>query len=184
MNYCGKKNMTEEIITHHVEKSECVIAVFSDSHGNIPYLHQAAKAAAPYDMAVHLGDYCRDASALRELDTPVFCVSGNNDFSKGVPAELLIDICGIKIYCTHGHQWGIKVQNDRLFCKAKELGANIALYGHTHASALDNIGGILLLNPGSVSMPRGGRTASFARLRIVNGAITPQICLLRRDTRA
>ena len=42
---------------------------------------------------------------------------------------------GIKIFFTHGHKWGVKYSTDRLFYKAKEIGAQIALFGHTHTAA-------------------------------------------------
>ncbi len=38
---------------------------------------------------------------------------------------------------------------------------DVLLNGHTHISALDNMGDYYYINPGSVSIPKGGTTNSF-----------------------
>ena len=57
---------------------------------------------------------------------------------------------------------GVKYSTDRLFYKAKEIGAQIALFGHTHCRYYAYEEGIHILNPGSAGQPRDGKPASYA----------------------
>ena len=43
---------------------------------------------------------------------------------------------------------------DRLCYAAKENQCNIAMYGHTHIPDNSVYGGVIIVNPGSVSQPR------------------------------
>ena len=52
--------------------------------------------------------------------------------------------------------------------RAREEGCLVALYGHTHRMLLERIDGVLVCNPGSISLPRGG-PASYGRLTVENG---------------
>ena len=45
--------------------------------------------------------------------------------------------------------------------KAKELGCQVVVSGHTHVKVLKEQDGIILLNPGSTTIPKDG-TSSFA----------------------
>ena len=38
--------------------------------------------------------------------------------------------------------------------RARDYGANIVAYGHAHKKVLKNIDGILVVNPGSTSLPK------------------------------
>ena len=58
--------------------------------------------------------------------------------------------------------------------KAKEINADIVLYGHTHESKIDYINGIWYINPGSPSMPRDG-FSSYATIEINREVVTPTI---------
>lgn len=60
---------------------------------------------------------------------------------------------GIRLFCTHGHVY--EPQN------ASEC--DVFLSGHTHIQVLEkNAEGIILCNPGSVSLPKGGTPAGYA----------------------
>ncbi|MEI3524175.1 MAG: metallophosphoesterase family protein [Anaerotignum sp.] len=50
---------------------------------------------------------------------------------------------------------------------AEEQGADVVLFGHTHRPVYDDRGRVMLFNPGSISMPRGGTppTSAFLPLR-------------------
>ncbi len=54
-----------------------------------------------------------------------------------------------------------------LQAKMDELGANMAFFGHTHQLGVEVINGKLLLNPGSISYPRGKYTAIGGTFAIV-----------------
>ena len=56
---------------------------------------------------------------------------------------------------------------------AREKGANILLYGHTHARFNEYDNGLYTMNPGSVSCPRDGNRPSFGIIDIAkNGIVT------------
>ena len=49
------------------------------------------------------------------------------------------------------------------------MGANVVLFGHTHVPLCLEEEGVLYLNPGSLTSPRGGSHASYAILEIEKG---------------
>ena len=63
---------------------------------------------------------------------------------------------GISIYMSHGHIYS----PDKLPGGMPQRSA--FLYGHTHILAAERRGGVLCLNPGSVSIPKGGNPKSYA----------------------
>lgn len=50
--------------------------------------------------------------------------------------------------------------------KAKSLACQFAFYGHTHIAKYENIGGIHVINPGSISQSRSNIEETFAELLI------------------
>ena len=48
--------------------------------------------------------------------------------------------------------------------KAKELGCLFTFYGHTHVAKYEQIGGIHVINPGSISQSRSQIEETFAEL--------------------
>ncbi|MGI6192503.1 MAG: metallophosphoesterase [Christensenellales bacterium] len=151
------------------------VGIFSDSHGDKIALRDALKKAGPLDAACFLGDYSWDASVFIDEGIPTCAVRGNNDFGSDAPDEALLSLGGVRIYCTHGHKFGVYYSLDRLYYRAREQEADIALFGHTHRPLLDNNGGLILLNPGSVALPRGNHAPTFALLEIKNGVAVPKI---------
>lgn len=127
------------------------IAIVSDTHGDIADLVLALRATKP-DRFIHLGDYESDARAIaRETKLPYDAVGGNCDGSRNPGKLLTID--GKKIFLTHGHLFGVKMNLTRLYYHALEMGADVVFFGHTHRPFLENSGGILFCNPGSASRP-------------------------------
>jgi putative phosphoesterase len=62
---------------------------------------------------------------------------------------------GIRIFATHGH-----IYNAENFPKSDTK--NIFLYGHTHLWELTMQGDTLICNPGSISLPKEERPATYA----------------------
>ncbi len=153
------------------------LVVFSDSHGNIRDMIDIVKQRKSDIYAViHLGDCMKDADALsREFPLmPVCTVSGNCDgffLSEMCDTEKTVEFAGVKIFVCHGHSCGVKASRDTLAYKAKNKGAKLALYGHTHVAKCENIGGITVLNPGSISCPRSAEPPSYAIIEVENGNI-------------
>ena len=60
----------------------------------------------------------------------------------------------------------------------RELGCNVALYGHTHIPKLDYDGKLYIINPGSPSCPRGGAPRTFAILTAECGSLNAKMMQL------
>lgn len=50
--------------------------------------------------------------------------------------------------------------------KAKSLSCQFAFYGHTHVAKYENIAGVHVINPGSISQSRSNIEETFAELII------------------
>ena len=80
----------------------------------------------------------------------------------------MFDLNGHRFYCTHGHKQGVGYGLENLMYTALENDCDIALYGHTHVPFDDVFEGfgdagenVRIINPGSISLPRGGSKKSY-----------------------
>ena len=150
-------------------------AVFSDTHGNIAAACRAVRSCRP-DVILHLGDYERDADAIRAQfpDIPLYGVCGNCDMRAKSPAALTVELGPVRAFLTHGHLYDVKWSGpDRVIWAAMEAGAKLALYGHTHIPDQVTAGGITALNPGSAGT---GRNPTWALVEIFdNGGFACEI---------
>lgn len=172
-------------------KESAEVLVVSDSHGAYASLFLILKQfGGCCDALIFCGDGICDIaklvedalcdSSIQSFVPPVIgIVEGNNDAdlypvknpASGSPCYVefkiplcnSVEVCGHKIFFTHGHRNSLFNGNGEIVSLAKESGCEIALYGHTHV-AFERLcsGGILALNPGSCSKPRGGQKPSFA----------------------
>lgn len=128
------------------------ILVFSDSHGSTACMREALLDHPEADMIIHLGDGERDLEKLSELigSRRVVQVCGNCDFYSLLPANEIIDVAGVRIFCSHGHTELVKHGTQTFVEKARSLGARIALYGHTHQTVTSYDDGLYIMNPGSI----------------------------------
>lgn len=148
-----------------------LIAVLSDTHRYESYIKMAAKMCKDADVVLHLGDNVSDVEIIKkEIGKDVIFVKGNCDIERSAKVEQLIELENKKILMTHGHEYGVKSSLLNLNYRAKELGADIALYGHSHIAAIEKHDGIWFVNPGSVSLPRGLRH-TIAFIEIKDGVI-------------
>ncbi|MBR4800339.1 MAG: metallophosphoesterase [Clostridia bacterium] len=141
------------------------ITVFSDSH-HIPLPKRLVDVANESDYVFFLGD------GISGLDEILFHkgfhgVKGNCDGFHDFPDEDLVQVEGVKFLLTHGHNYHVKSDKLPLYYRAQELGANVALYGHTHFAEESKENEILLLNPGAIQSPMIG-APSYAYF-VVNG---------------
>lgn len=127
--------------------------VLSDTHGNTKALGDLDGIFSENDYIIHLGDTSSDGSVIRKrYPAKTTLLNGNCDlYSKFGEDECVICVEGVKIFACHGHNYSVKTTLVRLAARAKELGCDIALYGHTHEAREDLIDGVTLLNPGSLS---------------------------------
>ncbi len=155
------------------------ILVISDTHGDTYKAEEAIRSNNGVNLIIHLGDYFRDAQKLSNLfpGIPVEYIYGNSDFMiDNVPAEKMLDVCGKKIFITHGHRYSVKWDYEKLFKKAEELHADLLLFGHTHVPEIISRGKYYVLNPGSASDPRDDSDESYAIIEIDNGKVASRIC--------
>lgn len=128
------------------------ILVFSDSHGMIDNCLREIVRIREVDMVMHAGDVSADAEDIASVypDISVEYVSGNCEISRA-DAERVIEAEGVRIFLTHGHGYRVKYEADyrTLVKRAREVGAQVCVFGHTHKPLCQNLGDITLLNPGS-----------------------------------
>ncbi len=139
--------------------------IISDTHGRLGPAEEIFKSLSDIDSIIHLGDYQRDGELLKEkLQVPVIALKGNMDGSFGNEDYFILETEFGKLYLSHGHIEAVKFGPENLLYKASSLGCSAAIFGHTHIPSFDNIEGMYLLNPGSLTNPRGGRRGSYAVL--------------------
>lgn len=153
------------------------LLILSDTHQSLGFAYDAIEKERP-DAVLHLGDLLTDAEdlsfACQEPD--FYYVPGNGDYALTVPKNLTLEFDGVRIFMTHGHLYGVKRDLSMLTCAAKDAGAQLALFGHTHIQHMEERDGITLLNPGAAG--RFGRSG-YAVVEITDGAFT---CRLETDT--
>ena len=147
------------------------ILLLSDSHGNVKRMAEAVENTRP-DMICHMGDCWRDAEELKEMYPmiPMEQVIGNCDWNDDV-AEKVFETEGFRIMMCHGHRYGVKGSLLYLDLKARELEADIVLFGHTHELFYDNYNGHWLFNPGSIGLPAFGNPPSYIVLTLNDGEL-------------
>lgn len=154
------------------------ILVISDTHGNLSKVYKVINSISNIiDGVIHCGDIVEDADSLRIKypNLKIYNVRGNCDYGSSVPNEDVFVLGGKKFFVTHGDLYGVNWGIDRLCYKGAEIGADVCLYGHTHIPYIDNYNGIVILNPGSLSAPRGNRTYSYGIIKIEDSVVTPSI---------
>lgn len=150
-------------------------AVFSDTHSNTALMLEAVRRVRP-DVLIHLGDHERDALRLRSEfpEIPLYCVAGNCDFMASVPDTDVVPLGPVKAFIAHGHQYNVEWGRlDSLVYAAQEKDCKIAMYGHTHQADSREMGGVMILNPGTAGK---GRTLTFGLIEVLdNGGIAVEI---------
>ena len=146
--------------------------ILSDIHGETTtlrwLLEEGWKQVGPIDAYICLGDGVRDFENAegfirnRDSHASMYAVKGNNDFARDVPDRLTIHLGGLRIFLTDGHMQRVKSTMDYLISAAREAGADIALYGHTHCADVEYTTP-WLINPGAA------RDDRCALLEIENG---------------
>ena len=156
------------------------VAVISDTHtrgksrpvppGVWPYLGAA-------DHILHAGDVT-DPSLLDEMKSlaPVTVVMGNCDGMDirewGAPEETTVELGGVKISMLHdsGVSAGRRRRMQALF-----PGSRVVVFGHSHLPVNEDLGGFLLLNPGSPTWKRRAPWHSMALLWIEDGEVEAEV---------
>lgn len=135
----------------------------------------AAIAAHRPDAAVFLGDVAADAEAVRRRfpALPFYIVRGNCDHgAPGYEDSLVLELEGVRIFCAHGHNHGVKWDIGGFCNSVYCAGAQLGLYGHTHQPKWWEARGIQFLNPGSVG---SAQAPTYALVELDGGAVRCRI---------
>ncbi len=148
------------------------LVVISDSHSRYGAIDRVRRLFAENDYIVHLGDGSADMRPIfSEYPEKTYVLRGNCDFAYGED-ECVLEVEGVRIFCCHGHRYGVKSGLGKLAARAKELGCTVALYGHTHRADIADMGGITLVNPGALG---AYSDPSYAYLVVHGDRVTPSL---------
>ena len=108
------------------------------------------------DLILHAGDLT-SMEVIEELEkiAPVMAIQGNMDRVNGIdlPKARVIKAEDLRIGLVHGEVYP-RADTQQLLYLARQLDADILVSGHSHQPKIEQIEGILLLNPGSPIVPR------------------------------
>ena len=145
------------------------ILIVSDTHRAHKTLTEVVEKEKPLDMLIHLGDVEGGEYYIDLLvSCPVHMVAGNNDFFTDLPRSEEFEIGSYHAFITHGHGYYVSMGEEQLKEAARQRGADIVMYGHTHRPALTIEDDLVTLNPGSLAYPRQeGRKPSYIIMNVL-----------------
>ena len=147
------------------------VGILSDNHSDWP--PHIAESLAGVDAIIHAGDIGPYKLVLdMEAIAPTTAVLGNTDGDMPINESAVVMLDGKKFFVQH------IVDPHRLQASLRErlklIEPDVVVFGHTHQPFCETLGGILFLNPGSVTQPRGDYRPSMVRLTIDHRKITPK----------
>ena len=147
------------------------VLVLSDTHGSLEVTSKVFELVGKVDLVFHLGDVLYhgprnpiprgyDPMGLAEFlrEKRVIYVRGNCDADvdlmvlglQEIPRMAMEYFENLKVLLLHGDQ----LEEMDVVSFAKEHGCQVVLFGHTHVPTVEKREGVLLLNPGSPSLPK------------------------------
>ena len=129
------------------------ILVLADSHSTLRLMRSPVDAIKP-NAILHLGDLYGDGEVIHEENPQIafYQVPGNCDkyrMYEPRPEILCCNVCGVRLYMTHGHVHNVKYSRYALIKDARAADAQAVLYGHTHEPDCHEEDGLWVFNPGS-----------------------------------
>lgn len=150
------------------------IGVMSDTHGSLTYFEKALDVLNDCDFILHGGDvlYHGPRNPLPDGYNPkelalklnevgnILIAKGNCDsdvdqmvISHPIQTPFVVSQFGkLRILLTHGY---LESRED-IIQKAKAMDASVLIFGHTHVKELYMDENLVILNPGSTSIPKDG----------------------------
>jgi uncharacterized protein len=153
---------------------ELKLGFISDTHGGFLETLEALEVLNDAEKICHLGDvlYHGPRNDLPKTYNPkklaeqlsqrqdIIYVRGNcdadvdemvleHDLSK---KSTIVEFDRYKFFLIHGYE---ETEEERIQ-KAKELGCHVVVSGHTHIKVLEEKNGMIVLNPGSTTIPKDG----------------------------
>jgi putative phosphoesterase len=149
-------------------ESRTKVIIISDTHRQNDNFFKVLEAEKDFDMIIHCGDVeGSELTFTRAVNCRVEMVMGNNAFFSALPREREFYIGSKKVLVTHGHDYYVSMGNGIIKAEARARGIDILMYGHTHKPLVENEGGLITINPGSLTYPRQeGRRPSYAALYV------------------
>lgn len=141
------------------------VLILSDSHGLTDEVEDI-KRRHQLKYMIHCGDSELDSNAV-EMEG-FFKVAGNCDYDSGYPDQETFTIGGLTFLITHGHLYHVKTNLMSLAYRAKEVGAQVICFGHTHVAGAQRIDKQLFINPGSIRLPKGQIEKTYAIMEWVS----------------
>lgn len=138
------------------------IDIISDTHGYLsPALLKQLEGA---DLIIHAGDITSEID-WEHLCTiaPIKGVLGNNDYYRDYGRE----VERLARFTYEGLRFAVAHYREDLPLDE----ADVAVCGHTHRAKVLDMGGCLVVNPGSPTFPRGSRGATMARMMVAGGRV-------------
>ncbi len=102
-------------------------------------------------------------------------VRGNCDVFADFPKMLIVEADGLRICLVHGHKFDVKSTLRDLQRTAKREGCQVACFGHSHETVAEEMDGVVMVNPGSIRLPRGRLEKTYALLHYQDGVL--DVCL-------
>ena len=160
------------------------IGVMSDTHGSLLYFEKALEVLSDCDILLHAGDVLYHGprndlpkgynpkgviSKINELDN-ILIARGNCDadvdqmvITHPIQGPYVLSQFGeTRILINHGYV----DSKEETIKKAKSMGADILILGHTHVKELYVDENLIVINPGSTSIPKDG-SHSVATIDII-----------------
>jgi putative phosphoesterase len=130
---------------------------------------EALRALKGVAQILHAGDV-GGSSIIERLAqiAPVHAVCGNVDPADSLPASIDIEIDGVRVHVSHGHELGSPTP-DKL---AARYDADVIVYGHTHRPLMRRLGTRLVVNPGAAGPRRFDLKPSVALLDLPEAQVT------------
>jgi uncharacterized protein len=137
------------------------IGVISDTHNYLdPKVHELF---AGVKHILHAGDI-GNATIISELEeiAPVTAVYGNTDTGLPFKETEIIELAARK-FLVH-HIVNPRALGDRVKERIVHTQPHVVVFGHTHRTFCETIGGVLYFNPGSAGKPKFGLGRTVAIL--------------------
>lgn len=133
------------------------LLIVSDTHRDYSSLDKAILAQPKAEVIIHLGDGADDVDMIKsKYQYKMFIqVKGNCDFNSNLPVYRDFIIENTKFFITHGHMYNAKFDINRMCMAAREIKANILLFGHTHIPFETYEENLHIMNPGSLTGTHG-----------------------------
>ena len=146
------------------------VLIVSDIHGNFDNMRKVIENNPSFDKLLLLGDILvgpntygynpeQLALFLNIYKDKIIAVKGNNDWDSHLlefPVDknyILFPIDGKLCLLTHGHIYNRS--------NLPNIDFDVFIQGHSHVPRMDKVDNKLYLNPGSITLPRGGSDKTY-----------------------